>query len=273
MWLVYTAGRKSEMSEVYMANNNRGYDDFAVIVLINRWSASASEIVAGAVQDLDRGLVVGETSFGKGLVQRQWPLKDGSALRVTIARYYTPSGRLIQRPYENGIRDYYEDFGKKDREEMLDSLRTGKAKYKTKKGREVYGGGGISPDVHVPLTEHTPGTSRLVGHPKRLTFNWGTEFAKERKDGWENVRSFKNKFQITDTLLDDFLGYVEKQDVEVDRGEIEEDSRYIRSVLKAEVAGAIWGKSAYYQIFVSNDPQVVAAMSHLDEASSFLSSH
>ena len=271
--LVYTAGRKSEMSEVYMANNNRGYDDFAVIVLINRWSASASEIVAGAVQDLDRGLVVGETSFGKGLVQRQWPLKDGSALRVTIARYYTPSGRLIQRPYENGIRDYYEDFGKKDREEMLDSLRTGKAKYKTKKGREVYGGGGISPDVHVPLTEHTPGTSRLVGHPKRLTFNWGTEFAKERKDGWENVRSFKNKFQITDTLLDDFLGYVEKQDVEVDRGEIEEDSRYIRSVLKAEVAGAIWGKSAYYQIFVSNDPQVVAAMSHLDEASTFLSSH
>tara|TARA_Y100000590_G_scaffold465099_1_gene636345 strand:- start:1864 stop:3462 length:1599 start_codon:yes stop_codon:yes gene_type:complete len=271
--LVYTAGRKAEMSEVYVANNNRGYDDFAVIVLINRWSASASEIVAGAIQDLDRGLVVGETSFGKGLVQRQWPLKDGSALRVTIARYYTPSGRLIQRPYENGIRDYYEDFGKKDREEALDSLRTGKAKYKTKKGREVYGGGGISPDIYVPLTEYTTTTTRLVGHPKRFTFNWGTEYAKGRKDDWQNIQEFKNQFQITDMLLEDFLSYVAQQEVEVDRSELDKDSHYLKSVLNAEIAGAIWGKSAYYQIFVSNDPQVVVAMTHLDEASTFLSSH
>ena len=271
--LVYTSGRKSEMSEVYVANNNRGYDDFAVIVLINRWSASASEIVAGAIQDLDRGLVVGETSFGKGLVQRQWPLKDGSALRVTIARYYTPSGRLIQRPYENGIRDYYEDFGKKDREEVIDSLRAGKAKYKTKKGREVYGGGGISPDVYVPLTEYTTTTTRLVGHPKRLTFNWGTKYAKGRKDDWHSIREFKNQFQITGMLLEDFLSYVEHQEIEVDRSELEKDGRYLKSTLKAEIAGAIWGKSAYYQIFVSNDPQVMVAMTYLDQASTFLSSH
>lgn len=151
--IVYTEGHSNPRQNVY-ANGSGTCQDIGVTVLIDEGSASASEILAGAIQDNDRGLVVGRRSFGKGLVQQQMMLPDGSAIRLTVARYYTPSGRCIQKPYENGVEDYHRDilarfthgeFFERDSIVMNDSL-----KYSTKGGRTVYGGGGVMPDIFVP---------------------------------------------------------------------------------------------------------------------------
>jgi len=269
--IVYTEGRRPRSRKAYKASPRKGSDDYALVVLIDRWSASASEIVAGAIQDLDRGLIVGETSFGKGLVQQQWILNDDSALRVTIGRYYTPSGRLIQRPYGDGTHEYYRELMDVYREAKLDSLISDRPRYQTQSGREVYGGGGITPDVFVALENRGPEVNKLLRNEKRITFNWGTEKASDIKSDWLSASTFIEGYHVSEEQLSSFLDYaIQEGAPPINNEELEKDVPYLKMVLKAEIAGAIWGRGAYFQVLVSGDSQVIEARKLFGRAKEFL---
>mgnify|MGYP001167697805 CR=1 FL=1 len=274
--LVYTVGKIKESNQVFLANNSKNkFLDFSLIILINRGSASAAEIVSGAVQDLDRGLVVGETSFGKGLVQRQLPLDNGAALRVTIARYYTPSGRLIQRPYEDGNDlAYYRELYSENRESKIDSLKLLRPKYKTKSGRTVYGGGGITPDIHIPYKSTLNSeTAKIIRNPKRPIFNFASQYASQHKEKFSQFNNFKKDWDVTNSMLQDFFVYLDSDSIKVQKDSIlNNDSEFLKNRIKSELAGSIWGKNENTNIRLGFDNQVIEALKHFNEADAFIQS-
>jgi carboxyl-terminal processing protease len=253
--LVYTQGKSVGKFEYYSKRPGL-FERGKLAVLIDQNSASASEIISGAVQDWDRGLVIGRTSFGKGLVQEQFQMRDGSALRLTVARYFTPSGRSIQRPYNNGTQDYYEDVFDRYNKGMflsedttiLDSL-----KFKTASGRVVYGGGGIRPDIFVPIdtTEDLDFLFKIrTIIPEFIYSDYSSN--PEKLDRFKDMYDFKQKFEVPSSLLENFKTYAVKNGV-TDEKKFGLYTKKIEDYIKAFYAKQKWKSDGYFMIANQND--------------------
>jgi carboxyl-terminal processing protease len=264
--IVYTRGRAPAASADYYADEGGPkFTDEPLVVLIDHGSASASEILAGAVQDLDRGLVVGTTSFGKGLVQNQMKLRDGSALLLTVAKYYTPSGRLIQRDYSD--RDAYrEDVWEQDAEP--ESVLAGRPKYETPAGRTVYGGGGITPDVIISSPRLNAREVEL--EQSNVFFESATRLAPGLRARYPDVEKFLTEYEPDAAAMQDLSGEIVRAGIELAEGEQAEEGSYIRRRLKAEIAGNLFGREAAYRVDLTGDGQVQEALQLFPEASRLL---
>ncbi len=257
--ILFTKNKKGKIEKSF-ATSRGDFETGDVYVLLNENSASASEIIAGALQDNDKGTIVGRRSYGKGLVQREMALGDGSAIRLTISRYYTPTGRSIQRSYENGNKDYYHDYYKRlDNGELSDANNIvvhDSLKFTTPKGKVVYGGGGIIPDVFVPINKkmENPTINRILGSGIMSYFVF-EDLDKDRSvyDGISQEEFIKS-YEVDDEQLNRFTEYLNRR------------SRYkitfvayneeVKLYLKATLAEQLYGSAAYTQVVNSNDVMI-----------------
>ncbi len=263
--ICYTRGRTSGSTQEYYATQEGTHPPFPMIVLINHASASASEIVAGAIQDCDRGLVVGQTSFGKGLVQQQFKLRNGGAVFLTIAHWYTPSGRLIQRPYKNKsqadyIAQVFQDTSRSSGED--------RPVFYTLKGRKIYGGGGITPDV--VLKSPSLGKLEKKLRNKNAFFDFAAYYLGTQPQVPESFDQFHRDFQVTDSIILQFKEFLSSRGIDFDPADFQRELEPIKNGIKAEIAGELWGAEEKYQIYIEKDPEVLQAIELFDKAEQLL---
>ena len=272
--IVYTEGVHSPKLVEYSTKSGI-YKTGKLVVLIDEGSASASEIVSGAMQDWDRGILIGRRTFGKGLVQQQLPLGDGSYIRLTIARYHTPTGRVIQSPYESGKNDkYYEAFAKrysngelysKDSVQFPDSLI-----YKTlETGRSVYGGGGIMPDIFVPYdtTSYSKYYGKLVrsGTLNQFVLSYTDKNRASLQKSYPTFEEFNSGFEVTDDLFEQLVAYAEKEKLERNEDDLKTSRDEISVMVKALIARDLWSLNEYFRIVnATRDDDFKKAMDVID---------
>lgn len=267
--VVFTEGRLRPKN-TYYARRKGLLEDMPVAVLIDDETASASEIVAGALQDNDRGIIVGRRSFGKGLVQEQVMLSDNSAIRVTVARYYTPTGRCIQKPFDKGLKDYLlESYDRYENGELFsaDSIHLNDTlKYYTPKGKVVYGGGGIIPDVYVPLVDDSTKYyfNRIVN--LGILYQYAFDYCDNHRQELgrhKTVADFDHSFHVTDAMFNELVARAEKKGVKGNEVEKQVARRETNILLKAYIARDLFEEEGFYPIYRSMDDMLQKALEAL----------
>ena len=271
--IVYTKGRVRGSFREFFSTERTTHPINPLLVLINGVSASGSEIVAGAMQDWDRGLILGQTSFGKGLVQRQYPFSDGSALFMTTARYYTPSGRLIQRSYDDKSLEEYYSENNEDHPNDATEIDRSRPSFKTQiLGRKVFGGGGITPDVIIQSNQDTVSTvvRNLIYSPHRLFFTFSENYVKNHPELARDADDFIKNFNPSNEVLQQFLKHTRDHETKISIDEFTLNMMDIRYYLKQTIASEIWGDEIEYKVRITRDKQLLKALDHFAEAEKLL---
>ncbi|MDX2196443.1 MAG: S41 family peptidase [Cytophagales bacterium] len=271
--IVFTKSKQPRYNSETKAYINGDFEKGPVIVLIDEGSASASEIVSGALQDNDRALIVGRRSFGKGLVQMPIALGDNSELRLTISKYYTPSGRSIQKPYTKGSDENYEMdiFNRYKHGEFFsaDSIKFDESlKYKTTKGRTVYGGGGIMPDIFVPrdTTMFSPYLNELYNKGIIREYTLDYTFTKKKDLEKMTFEQYKKDFIISENMLKDLIELGKKNDIKYNDEQYKKSKEYLKNSLKAHIARGVWRNDGFFPIYLEMDEIYTQALKLLDKA-------